>query len=467
MSDSLILSDIPITPHCLTKSYIMKNMMPKITSVITSKSTKVQLTGIYLIFFFISIIFMWGTEITFCNDSLGYVEAGRVFINGSIDAIRTPLYPLFCYLFESIFPSSIAYLVLNWAQYILFLLSIYALYRIGKYFIKSPLLLFFSVLVYSCHPATLGWFRCIQTESLAISLIVFLAYSILLLIQKESYKNMSFTSLILFLLIALKPSFAYLLPMLFVLWCYMIFIKKKKKMVYVTGIGFILGIIILILGYCYAYQQKYEVFQPSYVTSINQYYILREANLINGDHAKDNTELQKDMEEFLKVKDLQEGDVFYKEFFYLLDHYGIATTHRFINTAFHENSKEYAQAILQHFPTAKSQPSFITYTQPLNLGTRIVYKCMYFLFNPAFHFLFLFLGIYFVCLLYYCFVKKTLPLYSILLWTFIVANITTALVGALGEWNRLITPSIPFICLLIGQCLDQIKMVPFKEIELK
>ncbi|MEG2149951.1 MAG: hypothetical protein RRY36_01855 [Bacteroidaceae bacterium] len=441
-----------------------RKIASSISCTLESTDSKVQLKGIYLITLFVTAILACGTEVTFSSDSSGYIEAGRLLASGNIDSIRTPLYPLFCYLLEILLPDSLSYLVINIVQYLVFLISIYAFHYIGKYLIKSPSILFYATLIYACHPATISWTRAILTESFAISGIVFLAYSILRFIQKESYQTLFLINIILLLLIALKPSFGYLLPIMLLLWCYLIF--KNKKVVYIAGIGYIIGIIILILGYCYAYQQKYEVFQPSYVSSLNQYYVLRESNLVESTYAN-NLELKEDIDEFLLVKDTQGGEIYYKEFFYLLENYGISTTQQFISTTLCNKSKGYAQAVLKHIQIGVSQSSFITYVQPLSIEVKVMYKILYFLFNPTFRFLYLFLSIYFIYLLYYSIKKKRIPMLSILIWLLIIANITTVVVGALGEWNRLITPSIPFVCLLVGQCLDQFNMIPIKKTELK
>ena len=149
----------------------------------STNSRKVQLPWLYAVALILSVWLIADVNVQYANDSLHYMRAGELFLNGHIHDFRTPLYPIIFHLAQVITGRFAGEAVVI-LQIVLYLLSILAFYNIGRSLIKSPAILFTISLLYATHPGLILWNYFILTESLAISGAVILFYFIL-----EFYKK--------------------------------------------------------------------------------------------------------------------------------------------------------------------------------------------------------------------------------------------------------------------------------------
>lgn len=416
----------------------------------TSSDPRVQLGWLYLIAAFVTLALVLFVPLTFSNDSPGYISAGFVFAQGKLDAIRTPFYPWMCYLSQLCIKGNGAYTLLFCIQQAAFLASIYAFYRIAEQFVRTRALLFSIVLLYICHPGIVSWNRVILTESFAISGTVFLVYLLLRFYRKSGWGTVVGVNLLLLSLVALRPSSIYLFPAVFLLWLYSIWKRKINSWAALCGTFLVIG---CIAGYSYLYQREYGIFQPSYVSDLNQYYILRANNLMEP-RDTNQPSLQSYLAQCRYRTDHRNGEAYYEEFFFLIDTYGPATVHQLIKSSLSNHAKEYLSVLFTQASDIKNYPAFVSYTEPDFAPAKAIRKLMFFLFSFPFHVVYLFLAGYAIGLCIYMKREKTIPILSLCLWTLVTANVGIAVFGAMGEWHRLFAPGAPVLFILIAQGID-------------
>ena len=81
--------------------------------------------------------------------------------------------------------------------------------------------------------------------------------------------------------------------------------------------------------------------------------------------------------------------------------------------------------------------------------------------------LYLFLIIYTIILSYWTLCRRRVSVVSFLLYMLGVSNIVVAIIGAQGEWERLILPSMPLYLLMFGQLCSMFKVRSPLSIEFK
>lgn len=409
------------------------NIIKRISSILTNITDKQALSVIYLFSAISTIRLLLSQEITTTPDTLTYFEAGKIFVSGGIDSLRTPVYPVLCYIAENLVGINHAFEFLFVVHLLTFYFSVYFFFKLNNSLIKSRVITIAITFIYATLPSILMYVMHILTDSLAMSLTILYCFITMksYVAKKVIYSWLNFA--LLTLLVFLRPIFIFLIPISFCLWCYVLQKNKKVKTI-VANIVLTLLVAIFLFTYSKAYERQYGFFAITIVSSVNQYDILRAANLSDPSLIK-NKEMRNDVEKLVKNNTTKEKIWFWDEQELIVKKYGEKALYDYVKTNVQTYSIDYCIACLGHF-TGKH-----------------LYKSL-----VAIYILMILSGIW---LLVHSLHRRELPPMFTFLWLIAFANIFTAFVGAQAEYARLILPCKPILLLILGIMMD--KQIKFLE----
>ena len=384
-------------------------------------------------------------------DTPSYINAwDQSWSIGVIDSFRTPIYPCILGLIKTIFSSQYLLVTIIF-QHIVFLISIYYLQRILSWKVKSSSTVKWLTLIYALLPATSTWANCILTESLAISGTIFLFYNLFAFQQNNRISNVIWVSIWLLILVMLRPSFLYLFPAAIIAW--LIYYRSSKKHVIIGIIGVcIVGFIEFL--YFSAYKEKYGLFGPSSVGTINQTYIAIQNGFINPSYTN-NPDLSHDIANFTDQHKQQystTGKIEFNETWefvhYLFNKYDIGDINDLIKSSQKTLSKDWMNNIISRLVDSFNEPLLRANNGPVRIK-------LFFAINMNLLYIFLIIN----TIVLTCRTYKTRLLFktSIILLITVLGNLFTIIIGAQDAWGRLFLPSLPLILIMIGQAFNYIK----------
>ena len=373
-------------------------------------------------------------------DSITYIKAWHEFSNGNIDSFRTPTYPFIYGLCETIIGERFAILSVIVLQHIVFLLSIRCFYHLALATTASKKIAFGISLVYALCPTITSWNLLFLTESFTISFSVICIYAFIRSVERESIGYSILFSVFLFLLIFLRPAQIYYIPAT-ILICFAL-IKKYPCRVLLPNFAGAIIVLGCILGYMYAFEQRYGIFASSSVSVGNQYYLARQYGYLDSSVIK-NPDLRTYVEQSYKndgkYLDYAQTSDFYsglKQF-----NYPLAEKNEDLKLSIKSNKKDWLKGIYKRFRDGSVYPVLTSYTRTfyglVNFG------------SPNFRFVFI-LIIGTVVLLIKSFRKRTFPWITSLLLMLIASNLFVTFIGAQDEWPRLNVPIMPFAFIIFA-----------------
>ena len=393
-------------------------------------------------------------------DYLSYLKAWDEHLSqGEIDKFRTPLYPLYLGLMKTIFGSHFTLGAII-GQYIVFLLSIRAFYAIAYWFIHSEKIVLGTTLIYAVYPGIIHWSNSLMTESLAISGTVFLLYGVMRLYDRYSTAWTVITAGLMILLLMLRPIFIYLLPTLFLAWI-IAFRKSNKRKQAISGLISPCFATWALMAYMAVFYHAYGIFSTSSVSTYNRWYMARESGLLKPeviDNPALRTDVEKSIQLYGKQFDFKKGDL-WDETDSIIEKYDLATLNKVLNASTIsqplENLAKVADTTMKastfKLAVPASEMSFVL-SDLLSLNMAVIY---------------LILIIYTIVLVRWMFNHRQIPWFSSVLYMVGVSHLIIVLIGAQGEWYRLIVPSMPIYILLIGQLCRTLNMKPIQQIDLE
>lgn len=200
-------------------------------------------------------------------DSEYYILAGQNFLDGKIDCLRTPVYPLLCQAFIKLFGAEGLPTAMTIFQSLIYLISLISLQHIASYTIKNKAIRNITLFFYIICIAP-GWCNEILTESLSISGCVIMTDLVISFVYKPSIAKNIALHLFLILLVFLRPSFIIFFAILPIVWLFHRTLLKHKAISIVLT-----TICILCFGaYCSAYKNIYGRFGSSSTLVFNKIY---------------------------------------------------------------------------------------------------------------------------------------------------------------------------------------------------
>ena len=212
-------------------------------------------------------------------DVVTYFYAGEVFANGDIDYLRTPIYPLICYAFHHIFGDKVfeSLASLNIA---VFLISIVYFYRTIALFTQRRATKFITTALYAWNILIAELCLIILAESITMSGIIYLLYLLsLIYVGKASRSTVWKASATLLFLILMRPFNVCFIPLVALVIVFAR-IKGSFKQIW-TAIAAFSPTALILFGYCLWFKTVYGVFGFSYVSTVNTFVVVRNAEIAN------------------------------------------------------------------------------------------------------------------------------------------------------------------------------------------
>ena len=406
-----------------------------------------RLRYIYILSILYCLLLLYKYKILFLGDTLSYLAAWDILTDGHIDEWRTPVYPILLGLFKLIFGNNnyLQYVVLF--QHFIYLISINYFHRLTLATTQNCTISFFFTCFYALFPCIPTWNCYILTESIAISCTIFYLYSLLLLYQKECITQWIITFFWILFLVFLRPAFIYLLPILFV-GGFLLFIKSEKKSSkYITSrlIGYAI-VCTLFIAYVISFKNNYGIYSLSGIGTINKYWIARMAGTVNPMIDYDINTQEPTCKRIVYGEIRKPVDVFY-EAEVAISVYGLKHFSDYVNSSIKKNKSQYFKRIIRNFIDAANyslfEPSYSSSSilRALRVKIFIVY---------------IVLVIYFIVLIKHMIKKKTIAIFSCLLYMIGFSHLFVIIVGSPGDYSRLILPAIPVFLIMASQLIRYI-----------
>ena len=421
-----------------------------------------QLQIIYGLSILNSLLFIFFIGLEVAYDSSSYIQAWEVLLNGEIDKWRTPIYPIFLGIIQSIIGEEQFYTATICMQHLIFLLSIRYFYQVAKKLCHHKIIVFIITLLYALHPGIASWNNFILTESLAVSFSVFLIYFAMKVWMGGTCKDCFLYNFWLLLLIFLRPAFVYIIPVSIVAWTIAAILKKETRKSYISCIVGVFIVTCSQLIYMNKFEERFGIFSPSGISIVNQYYIARQTGLLDS-NLTDNAGLKN----YINKSILENGQTcenhneLWEESNDIVKLFGLKDVQKIVTISNKSNPISYIKKVGGRIVRA----SYINYPPSYNKSLYSQYSTYILSINLSDIYLFLFF--FFFILLYNILKQKYIPWYSSFFFMLGCSNIIVAIVGAQGEWSRLILPSIPIYLLMFGQLCNMINIttVPNSQLE--
>lgn len=194
-------------------------------------------------------------------DTPYYFLAGENVWNGTIDCLRTPVYPFLLKLFNVCFGDKGGVIGIIILQSIVYLVSVASLQNISRHIINNPLIRNTVCLLYVVCVAP-GWCNELLTESLSISGCIIITDLICRYIRKPSWQFSIVIFFLTILLVFMRPSFIFIFAILSIVWT-VLWIRKNNRTIQVISLSLTILCATMYLGYCKAYEKEYGVFTSS------------------------------------------------------------------------------------------------------------------------------------------------------------------------------------------------------------
>ena len=217
-------------------------------------------------------------------DTASYFTAADNIIKGIPDLLRTPVYPLFLHLCNKITSEYVNELSVG-IQIVVFYISIYFFFRLISLFTSNQVFKAAGTILYGCMSPVIGFNFLMLTESFSVSGMVFFAYLLVLFIREWKIRHFTCCIILSLILTFLRPSSVYLFVVIVIagiIWIFNIISKKDKaKKNIIPPVSFAICMAVL-FGYMGMNQLHNGFFGLSYVSEMNKFYDVVQADIWQG-----------------------------------------------------------------------------------------------------------------------------------------------------------------------------------------
>lgn len=382
-------------------------------------------------------IILYGFKVS--ADTPSYISAWDVFKNGGIDSFRTPTFPYVYGFYEMLLGKGLAIYGVGITQYAVFLLSIWSFYQIVMTMLSSRRLVFWITLLYALCPMITTQNICILTESFAISLSVFYVHAFIFSIYKNSLRFGLLATVVLFLLIFLRPAQIFFVPV--TLMTYFFVAKKCHRKVLLINIAGTIIVTLSMLTYMYAFQQKYGIFAASDVGIANQYHMARRYGYLDVSSIK-NADVREYARKSYEAKGKYVGYDEALEFWMGVSKfdYSVLEQSNDLKQSIKLNRKEWLKSIPKRLEEWSKSPIMNSYVKTFYKLIKVG--------SPNFLFVIYLLIVVVVMSIRYYLRTKKIAWMTMFLSMLIASSLIVTFVGAQSEWSRLNVPVLPFVFIL-------------------
>lgn len=381
------------------------------------------------------------------NDITSYLHSWEILQSGQPDIFRTPVYPIFIGIIGLVVPHSMFAAAVAACQFALFIVSIRPFAAIARRFFPKGRTAVTLTYIYALFPAITSWCACILTESLAVTMSVFMVHHLLRAADTGSVKHSAAASLWMLVSVFLRPAMMYMLPVTAVVWIMVLF-QKRRRVIAAAAAGFA-GVAVTaaaMLAYCSCIERHYGIFTVSSVGMLNDYCTGRYFKCMDfGDIA--DTGVREFFEEAVDPDEIPHDANFKDDPVYdtALQRFGYVRMKQAIGDMKRAQGVHwYLNAVKRMFSSHATV--FTSYTPGISY---VVNGVLGFSFNT----LYLLLAAYCAAILLAVRRCRRLPWAECLLLMLCASNIIVIYVGAQAEWGRLFVPSVPWVLIIAAQLL--------------
>lgn len=379
------------------------------------------------------------------SDTVTYFSAFDTLCSGRLDSFRTPLYPLFVGSLRAVLGSVWGRICAVMIQIGVFLCSISWFRKLAETFVGNATVAFWLTAIYALYPGPLTLNSCLLTESFALSGMTALLWLTYKAYARADVKAAWGAAGVLLLLIFLRPAFIFL-PFVFgFFWLMAVFRKQTRRVALISITGAAISIVALGL-YSLEIKRLYNVMAPSTVSSCNNYFTIRGANLITPSPSTTNPRLNASIDSILSVRPMPGTvDETWTEIQSLRRAASLTDVADYVSETMASAPKECMKFILTErlSQALKDDAAYGGYVlEPVRALTK--------LFAPN-------IGAAMALLLIFCVItasgdlrKRRFSFINWLMASLALAMISTSIIGAQDEWQRLILPAYPMLLLILG-----------------
>lgn len=400
-----------------------------------------------IIFWLVAIIILTLYNLTPALNSFDteyYILAGQNILDGKIDCLRTPVYPLLCQAFIKLFGIEGLPTAMTIFQSLIYLVSLVSLQHIANYTIKNNairnIILFFYILCIAP-----GWCNEILTESLSISGCVIMTDLVLSFIYKPSLAKNIALHAFLILLVFLRPTFIIFFAILPVVWLF-----HRTQLKYKI-ISLVLTIVcILCFGaYCSAYKNVYGRFGSSSTLVFNKIYDAHRGGYWDTSSVT-NPESKKWID-YIDENYTGNYDIFYRTFMNNPESMvPIADGCDEMINAHKSDWQEYRIHLFASSCDKRMQAAVNTHTP---LSSALFFSSLFLSFPLSLFYLISIISV--IALLVYFIINKTIPIGHFLIIAVIIAYTVGIVLYTSDSHERSLLPVYPLFVILLGTVFEK------------
>ncbi|MEG2295216.1 MAG: hypothetical protein RSB96_00530, partial [Oscillospiraceae bacterium] len=181
------------------------------------------------------------------------------YLKGQLDEVRVPLYPFLMDVAKQIFTETFRFNAIILFQICISFIAIIYFYKALTYVLKNKYIVYAITFLYGVSPAIIGWDKAILTESLALSGSVFFIYLMLNYLHRPNIKIIVQSSILILVLIFLRPTFLILLPIFIVFLIAKFILDSSKEEKAIIKKAIIVPIVVsgMVLGYAFLFYNQF------------------------------------------------------------------------------------------------------------------------------------------------------------------------------------------------------------------
>ncbi len=377
-------------------------------------------------------------------DTEYYILAGQNFLDGKIDCLRTPVYPLLCQAFIKLFGTEGLTTAMTVFQSLIYLISLVSLQHIANYTIKNNairnIILFFYILCIAP-----GWCNEILTESLCISGCVIMVDLVLSFVYKPSIAKNIALHLFLLLLVFLRPTFIIFFAILPVVWLFHRTQLKYKSL----SLSLTIVCILCFGAYCSAYKNVYGRFGTSSALVINKIYDAHRGGYWDTTSVT-NPESKKWIE---YIDNYYSGNYEFLYNTFTKQPESVVPISNGCDEIIQAQKQKWQEYRIQLFASScdkRMQAAVNTHTP---LSSSLFFSSLFLSFPLSLFYLILILAS--IALLVYFIINKSIPIGHFLIISVILAYTVGIVLNACDSHERLLLPVYPLFVILLGSAFEK------------
>jgi hypothetical protein len=400
-----------------------------------------MISGIVRIFYYSNFIDTVGP------DSPSYLNFTENLLNGEVNGWRTPVYPIFLKLIRFLVTPGYFIQIVVFVQSLISFSTIIVFYRIVKSIFKKRNVIVVATLLFALSPSIVNYDKCILTESLSISFMVFYMGLVINYLRKPTIFKATFYTLLTFFAVMLRPSFLYLIPLMAVFWILRFILIKIERKICVAGLLSSLFCVFLIFGYSHLNYMQNGTNSLSAVRNLNQMDIIITNNMYkNGNDFEITESIKNNCDNSSQLFHWKTHAILYKK-------YSHSRITEFINNCIKNQPKIYFQKTLLRFYELGNERIATRYAERKN-GFISLFNFILKLDFIIFFAIYFLLSIDILLILILFFKTKKILWYKILLWSLISAQLAVIVIGSPTDYQRLFVIVLPCVIILFFSYID-------------